>query len=144
MFTTDRIRSTIEQHVTKNSLRAFNKRILNPAMKLVAGRRFWYAAVIHHTGRRSGIAYATPIVADRIEGGFIVPLPYGTQTDWLRNVRAAGRATLQVRGETYEVTTPEIVDAATAFPLVPAAHARVWRRLRINHYLKLAVRTDQT
>ncbi len=58
-------------------------------------------------------------------------------------MRAAGKATLQVRGETYEETTPEIIDAATAFPLVPAAHARVWRRLGIEHYLKLTDRTGQ-
>lgn len=129
------------RHESKDAVRTFNKHILNPLMMLVAGRRYSYAAVIHHTGRRSGRAYATPVVADRVEGGFIVPLPYGTGVDWLRNIQAAGAATLQVKGERYEVVKPEIIDAATAFPQVPANHARIWRRLGIEHYLELTVNT---
>lgn len=34
-------------------IRAFNKTVLNPAMRLVAGRRHWYAAALHHVGRRT-------------------------------------------------------------------------------------------
>ncbi len=124
---------------SKDAVRAFNKHILNPVMMLMAGRRYWYAAVIHHTGRRSGRAYATPVVADRVEGGFIIPLPYGTGVDWLRNVQAEGAATLQVKGERYEVVKPEIIDAAAAFPRVPANHARTWQRMRIEHYLELTI-----
>ncbi|MDY7087642.1 MAG: nitroreductase family deazaflavin-dependent oxidoreductase [Actinomycetota bacterium] len=136
-------RHTTKRRTRKDTVRAFNKHVLNPVMMRLAGRRYWYAGVIRHVGRRSGTAYATPVVADRVNDGFIVPLPYGSETDWLRNIRAAGRAALQVHGQTYEVTRPEIVDAAVAYPQVPAAHARVWRRLGIEHYLKLTVPTDR-
>ena len=122
-------------------IQTFTKRVLNPVMMLVAGRKYWYAGVIRHTGRRSGRAYANPVVADRVEGGFIMPLPYGTGVDWLRNLQAADGAVLQVKGERYEVTRPQIIDAATAFPQVPARHARVWRRLGIEHYVKVAIRS---
>lgn len=138
--------STMRQDATgrrregRDRVRAFNKHVLNPIMMLVAGRRHWYAAVIRHTGRRSGRAYATPVVADRVEGGFIIPLPYGTGVDWLRNVQASGGATLHVRGEIFEVTAPQIVASATAFPLVPAKHARVWRRMGIKQYLRVSIR----
>jgi hypothetical protein len=37
-----------------DTVRVFNKRVLNPVMLLVAGRKYWYAGVIEHTGRRSG------------------------------------------------------------------------------------------
>ena len=80
----------------KNAVRVFNKHVLNPVMMNLAGRKHWYAAVIRHTGRRSGKSYATPVVADRVADGFILPLPYGTGVDWLRNVLAAGRATVTV------------------------------------------------
>lgn len=143
MSTTDRSRTTGGPPIGKDALRSFNKRFLNPAMMRIAGRKFVYAAVIRHTGRRSGTAYATPVVADRTGNSFVIPLPYGTGTDWLRNVQAAGHATLQVRGETYEVAAPEIIDAATALPQVPAAHARVWQRLRIKHYLTVVISTDK-
>ena len=45
-----------------DTVRVFNKHLLNPAMLLVAGRKHWYAGVIEHTGRRSGKNYATPVV----------------------------------------------------------------------------------
>ena len=140
-MSTTKYETSARRHESKDAVRAFNKRVLNPLMMLVAGRRYWYAGVIHHTGRRSGRAYATPVVADRVEGGFIVPLPYGTGVDWLRNVQAAGAATLQVRGVRYEVVKPEIIDAAAAFPRVPAKHARIWRRMGIEHYLELTIDT---
>ena len=91
----------------KNAVRVFNKHVLNPAMMNLAGRKHWYAAVIRHTGRRSGKSYATPVVADRVADGFILPLPYGTSVDWLRNVLAAGRETVTVGGETFDVPSPK-------------------------------------
>lgn len=87
-------------------VRTFNKHVLNPVMMRLAGRRHWYAAVIRHTGRRSGKDYATPIVVERVEGGFLIPLPYGTGVDWLRNIRAAGTATIVDAGVTYASPTP--------------------------------------
>lgn len=65
-------------------MRTFNKYVLNPPMRLPAGRKHWYASVIRHIGRRSGKAYATPVVAERVPDGFVIPLPYGADVDWLR------------------------------------------------------------
>lgn len=73
----------------RDAVRVFNKHALNPVMMRMAGRKHWYAGVIRHTGRRTGQEYATPVVADRVADGFIVPLPHGTGVDWLRNVLAA-------------------------------------------------------
>ena len=84
----------------RDEVRAFNKRLLNPAMMKLAGRRHWYAAVIRHKGRRSGREYATPVVAVPVAAdAFIIPLPYGEGVDWLKNVLAAKRATLESKGE---------------------------------------------
>jgi deazaflavin-dependent oxidoreductase (nitroreductase family) len=143
MSTTDPIQP-VKRRDRKDAIRAFNKHVLNPAMMLLSGHKYWYAAVIRHVGRRSGKDYATPVVADRVSDGFIVPLPYGTEVDWLRNVQAAGTATIQLRGEIYEVTTPTVIDAATAFPQVPAMHARVWRRMRIERYLKVNLASERS
>jgi deazaflavin-dependent oxidoreductase (nitroreductase family) len=78
----------------------------------LAGKRHWYAARLEHTGRRSGNRYATPVVARPIFGGFAVPLPYGTEVDWLRNVQAAGGGELQVGGARYRVRAPRVVPTA--------------------------------
>jgi hypothetical protein len=37
-----------------DAVRQVNKRVANPVMLRLAGRRYWYAAAIHHRGRRSG------------------------------------------------------------------------------------------
>ncbi len=54
-------------------VRVFNKHVLNPAMKLVAGQHYRYAGVIEHTGRRSGKTYSTPVVVERVGDGASSP-----------------------------------------------------------------------
>jgi hypothetical protein len=46
-----------------DAVRVFDKRVLNPAMMMVAGRRHWYASVLRHIGHRSGKEDAAPVVA---------------------------------------------------------------------------------
>ncbi|MEY8014146.1 nitroreductase family deazaflavin-dependent oxidoreductase [Mycobacterium servetii] len=118
-------------------VRVFNKHVLNPVMKLVAGQKYWYAGVIEHTGRRSGKTYSTPVVVERVGDGFIIPLPYGTKVDWLRNVLAAGRATVRVHGETSGAVGPEIIDAATAAGQLSPRRRREFARFGIKNFLKL-------
>jgi deazaflavin-dependent oxidoreductase (nitroreductase family) len=122
----------------RDKIRLLNKRILNPAMMNFAGRRHWYAAVIRHSGRRSGKEYATPVVAVPVaRDALIIPLPYGEGVDWLKNVLAAGRATIEVKGETYAIVEPEVKDAAAALPLLDKRHQRTWRRFGIERYLRV-------
>ena len=123
----------------KNTVRLFNKRVLNPVMLRLAGRKHWYAAVIRHTGRRSGRRYTTPVVADRFADGFVIPLPYGTGVDWLRNVLAEGRATVTVGGETFDVTEPEIIDAATASPLLSPRRRQAFQKFGIDRFVKVVL-----
>jgi deazaflavin-dependent oxidoreductase (nitroreductase family) len=118
-------------------VRVFNKHVLNPVMMLVAGQKYWYAGVVEHTGRRSGKTYATPVVIDRVSDGFIIPLPYGTEVDWLRNVLAAGAATLRVHGETCRAVEPQVIDAATASAQLSPRRQREFGRFGIRNYLKL-------
>ena len=73
-------------------------RIFNPLQMKSAGKPGAFASIIRHTGRASGRAYATPVGAIASEGGFIVSLPYGTRAHWVRNVLAAGSATLVSEG----------------------------------------------
>jgi len=121
----------------RDLVRSFNKHVLNPAMMYLAGRRYWYAAVMRHTGRRSGRHYATPVVADHVVNGFLIPLPYGTDVDWLRNVQDSGRAAISVGGHTYDVVEPEIIDAATAGSQLSPVRRRLFEAFGIERFLKL-------
>lgn len=122
-----------------DALRIANKHLLNPLMLRLAGREHWYASAIHHVGRRSGRHYSTPIVAVPVAHGFLVPLPYGRGADWVRNVLAAGGATLTTSGHTYQVTHPTVVDAAAALGRLPASRARTFRAFGIADFLDLDV-----
>lgn len=78
-------------------------------------------------------------VADRVAHGFILPLPYGTRVDWLRNVLAAGGATITVGGDTFNVVGPEIVDAATAAPQLSPKRRRAFERFGINKFVRVTL-----
>lgn len=91
------------------------RRRLNPLIVALARRRGLQSfAVIHHVGRRSGRAYATPVSARPIAGGFMIPLTFGEGADWYQNLRAAGKCTIRWNGADYAVTDPVIVEMAAA------------------------------
>jgi len=120
-----------------DAVRLWNKHVTNPPMMALVGRRYWYAAVIRHEGRRSGKEYATPVKAQPVEGGFVVPLTYGEGVDWLKNVRAAGRATIEKGGTTYAVAEPEVIDAEAALPLLPPRKRSTWRLFGLRRWLRV-------
>lgn len=128
----------------KDALRTFNKHVLNPAMLLLAGRKHWYAAVIRHTGRRSGRTHATPVVAEQVSGGFLIPLPYGTGVDWLRNALAAGKATITVGGQSFDVVDPRIVDATVAAEQLTARRRRAFARFGIEQFVEFGLAADSS
>jgi hypothetical protein len=93
----------------QRSVIAFTKHVVNPRMRRTAGTAGGSAALIRNIGRSSGRIYETPVGAEPIDGGFVIALPYGSRPSWLRNVVAAGRATIVHQGVAYEVDRPEVV-----------------------------------
>ena len=87
-------------------------------------------AVILHRGRRSGRPYRTPVLAFRRDDTLIVALLYGEESDWLRNLRAAGGRVVRM-GRTYELSEPRVVPTAEAAEL-----DRLWPPARA--YCRLA------
>jgi deazaflavin-dependent oxidoreductase (nitroreductase family) len=102
-------------------LARFNRRLPNRVIGMVAGRRLSPVAFMVHRGRRSGRRYRTPVIPLPLRDGYLVSLPYGPERDWVRNVLAAGGATLLRGGRRVELTGPRLLDAAGAAPLLPAA-----------------------
>jgi deazaflavin-dependent oxidoreductase (nitroreductase family) len=83
-------------------------------------------AVILHRGRRSGRAYRTPVFAFRQDGTLIVALLYGEESDWLRNLQAAGGGQVVRTGRTFELRRPRVVATGAAAELArlsPVARA---------------------
>jgi hypothetical protein len=71
----------------------------------------------------------------------VIPLTFGNQSDWSRNVRAAGGGVIRLDGADYQVSQPELADWAEAAPLVRAAFNPVmrgaFRMLGIRQFLLL-------
>jgi deazaflavin-dependent oxidoreductase (nitroreductase family) len=84
-----------------------------------AGGKHSVTALLTHTGRRSGRAYQTALGARPYGDGFVVSLPYGTRTDWYRNVVAAGMCTLTYRGQVYRLERPQLVADSQALDAWP-------------------------
>ena len=108
-----------------------------PTMLKLAGSRHWFAGVIRHTGRRSGWEYATPVWALPTSEGFLISLPFGEGVDWLKNVLAAGRATIETGGETWEAVEPEVVDREDVRPLLPRRARLLFALAGIERCVKL-------
>lgn len=89
-------------------------RAMKPLALKSAGMPGANASVIRHVGRRTGRAYETPVGAVATDDGFVIALPYGPNTDWLKNVLASGSATIVDEGNTYDVDQPEVVPMAAA------------------------------
>lgn len=114
-------------------LRHFNKRATNRFTLRFAGKRVF--AVIHHTGRRSGKEYSTPVVALPAGEHFILPLTYSEKTDWSRNVLAAGGCQMELKGKFYSLHNPQLIGQTEALPAFPG-----WLRWLLRDvftYLKL-------
>ena len=83
--------------------------------------------VVRNVGRTSGKQYRTPVVAfaRRDAGATLVaiPLAWGRDASWCRNILAAGSFTLTRRGHEHLVDEPRIVPAAEAARLVGAGPA---------------------
>lgn len=65
-------------------------------------------AVVVHRGRRSGRRYQTPVNVFKAADGFIIALTYGPDTDWVKNIQAAGGCELRTRGRVIRVGEPRV------------------------------------
>jgi deazaflavin-dependent oxidoreductase (nitroreductase family) len=79
-----------------------------------AGRSRAYTSVVRHVGRTSGREYQTPVHAVATAEGFVVALPYGSDSDWVKNVRAHGSAVIIHDGSEYRVDHPVLAPLRAA------------------------------
>jgi deazaflavin-dependent oxidoreductase (nitroreductase family) len=118
-------------------IRALARR-LGPIAVPVAGRR-WLPlyAILRHTGRTSGKAYATPVVGLRTPDGFLIPLPFGDASQWARNLFAAGGGTLRSGGREYRIVEPRVVDRAAASADLPRLIRFLSGRLGLRQWIRV-------
>jgi deazaflavin-dependent oxidoreductase (nitroreductase family) len=82
---------------------------VNPIARLLmrAGIPLGFNGLITIRGRKSGLPRTTPVAIIEVAGRRWVWAPWG-DVQWVRNLRAAGRATITVRRQNAEVFATEL------------------------------------
>ena len=95
--------------------------------------------ILTHVGRKSGKVYRTPVNVFRVPTGFIIALTYSSQSEWVKNVLAAGGCELQTRGSKYQLSAPNVVrdPRRRRFPIPVRIVLRI---VGADEYMELSIR----
>ena len=85
---------------------------MNPVMRRVA-RYLPTFVVLNHRGRKSGKPYRTVVNAYRRGNVVAILLGHGN-TDWVKNLLAAGEADLEMRGREVRLTNVRVLPTGAA------------------------------
>jgi deazaflavin-dependent oxidoreductase (nitroreductase family) len=120
----------------------FNRRVTN---RLTRHFAWWLPgfAMVTHVGRRSGRRYRTPVNVFRGDERYVFALTYGRDSDWVRNVLAAGTCEIQTRRKTVVLTNPELFTDPTR-QHVPPAVRQVLGALHVDDFLAMTPAMTET
>jgi len=76
------------------------------------------------------------VISCQHEDSFFIALPYGDRTDWLKNVLAAGTATIVAGGQKIDVDRPVVVPIAEASSYFRPREQRMQRRFGVETALR--------
>jgi deazaflavin-dependent oxidoreductase (nitroreductase family) len=120
----DRARTGAEAHDVP--LDWFTRNVFNPIVARLTrwGVSLWGSRVLSVPGRVSGEIRSTPVNLLDVAGRRYLVAPRG-ETQWVRNVRAAGECTLRVGRRTEAVRLEELTDDDK--PAVLRPYLRRWK-----------------
>jgi deazaflavin-dependent oxidoreductase (nitroreductase family) len=115
---------------------------MRPLALRSAGTEGSNTSIVRHVGRRSGRQYETPVIAARHDDSFLIALPYGKRTDWLKNVVDKGSATIVTNGQTYVVDRPEVIPMGEATAYFRPREQRLHRQFHVDAALQVRQRFE--
>jgi hypothetical protein len=77
------------------------------------------------------------VVAIRSRDGFVIPMTYGRDVDWARNIVRAGGCELERLGRRTRLRKPRIVGLRTAEPRLPAVTRPLFRATNFPGFVLL-------
>ena len=117
-------------------LRPLGVRFVNPALRHVAG---WLPgfAILSYTGRRTGRTYRTPINVLRRGDQYVFVLTYGSaETQWVKNILAAGGCEMRRMGRDVRLVEPELIVDPT-LSLLPRPLRFMGRLTGVGEFLRM-------
>jgi deazaflavin-dependent oxidoreductase (nitroreductase family) len=121
----------------KRWVAAFNLAVTNRITSRFAAQLPGFG-ILTHVGRKSGKVYRTPVNVFRAPEGFLIALTYGRESEWVRNVIAAGGCKLETRGVRYQLSTPIIVHDPTRRRF-PSPVRIMLRLIGANDFMQLSM-----
>jgi deazaflavin-dependent oxidoreductase (nitroreductase family) len=117
----------------------FNKRVTNRVTRHIAS---WMPgfAIVSHVGRRSGRLHRTPVNVFRDGDRYLFALTYGAESDWVRNVLAAGGCVIETRRKTVALRDPTRFTDPTRH-LIPIPARWMLRLLDVSDFMALSPAT---
>lgn len=113
-------------------------RASTPLSRPIAGRRaFPLYAIVQHRGRRTGRTYAVPVAIRVSPTTFTIPLPWGRDAHWMRNVLAADECLIRWRGADHRAAAPRVIGFADAEAAFHPIQRLVLRAAGIRSFLRL-------
>ena len=116
---------------TRDPVRSASNRIF----LTISGRWLRAYSVVYHVGRTSGREYRNPVSAYPLGDGFVIPVLYGAQSNWVRNVLAAGEFTLRTKNRDHRLHRPEIIGPDRALPAYSPPSRRMMRKRDVQHFV---------
>lgn len=101
----------------------------NPVIKPLAGHLPGLSS-LKHRGRKSGRTYETVVTAYRKGNELAIVLGHG-ETDWVKNVMAAGEADVALFRDEVHIVNPRIVPNGTGVAALPAIARRQARNVAV-------------
>jgi deazaflavin-dependent oxidoreductase (nitroreductase family) len=116
-------------------IRPFTTRLFNPISRLFV-RWLPGFAILAYRGRKTGKAYRTPMNVFRHNSDWVFALTYGSDVQWVKNVLAAGEATLEIRSRRIRLVDPRlIVDPGRR--LMPVGVRQFLGLMRVSEFLRM-------
>jgi deazaflavin-dependent oxidoreductase (nitroreductase family) len=120
-------------------IRVMNKHVTNKFMIHICGKKFGHFAILSHFGRKSGMLYRIPIIAEPVQDGFVIALTYGKRVDWYKNVKAKGSCSIYWKYKDYQLTNPELIDKEIGLLAFPPLVRSALKEAGIQYFLKLEI-----
>jgi deazaflavin-dependent oxidoreductase (nitroreductase family) len=116
-------------------LRSVSIHLINPVARLFAARMPGFG-LLTYCGRTTGRAYHLPINVFRRGETYIFVLTYGSESQWVKNVLAAGGCQIRVRGRDVSLVEPELM-INPSWELLPPPVRLIERLAGVTAFLRM-------
>lgn len=123
--------------VLSQRLAQLNKRVTNRVLRHLVGLGPF--AELEYVGRRSGRAFRTTLLAFRHGDMVTLALTYGSDVDWLKNLRAAGGGRMRLGRDLLELGTPREISTAEGASRMPPGIRQILPRTGVDEFVELPV-----